>query len=88
MSGKAQHHRRKRSSKSRSIKQAPPVIASERQPVAQSPGPAFQPRAPVPLTEAPVPPAQYPYVATELRTIGILAGAMLVILVVLALVLA
>jgi len=88
MSGKAQRHRRKRSSKSRSIKQAPPVIASERQPVAQSPGPAFQPRAPVPLTKAPVPPAQYPYVATELRAIGVLAGAMLVILVVLALVLA
>ena len=88
MSGKAQRHRRKVPSKSRSIKQAPPVIASERQPVAQSPGPAFQPGVPVPLTKALVPPPQYPYVATELRTIGILAGAMLVILVVLALVLA
>ncbi|HCP60472.1 MAG TPA: hypothetical protein DIT43_02755 [Dehalococcoidia bacterium] len=88
MSGKAQRHRRKHSSKSRSIKQASPVIASERQPVAQSPEPAFQPRTPVSLTKVPVSPAQYPYVATELRAIGILAGAMLVVLVVLALVLA
>jgi len=88
MSRKTQRHRRKGPSKSKGVKQTPPVIASERQPVTQPLEPAFQPRAPVSLPKAPVPPAQYPYVATELRTIGILAGVMLVILVVLALVLA
>lgn len=41
--------------------------------------------APAPVVKSVV--VQYPYIATELRTIGILAGIMLIILIVLALVL-
>ena len=60
--------------------------------VAPTGEPVSRPEASVPLVSEPTPIAklaavQYPYVATELRMIGILAGIMLVILVVLALVL-
>lgn len=45
------------------------------------------PSAKMPAPRATVPAVQYPYVAAELRKIGIVAGIILVILVVLALVL-
>lgn len=60
--------------------------------VAQAGEPVASPNLPVPGAGVPTPKAApatvwYPYVATELRTIGILAGIMLIALVVLALVL-
>ncbi len=69
------------------------VTVTHQQPVAQSNKPVSRPEvsAPPVSVPAPVPPqivVQYPYIVTELRTIGILAGVMLAILVVLALVLA
>ena len=45
------------------------------------------PSASVPTPVAKLAAARYPHIATELRTIGILAGIMLIILVILALVL-
>jgi len=69
------------------------VTVPHQQPVAQSNKPVSRPEvsAPPVSVPAPVPPqtvVQHPYIVTELRTIGILAGVMLAILVVLALVLA
>jgi len=65
----------------------------QQQAVAQSYKPAPRPEVSAPPVSVPTPvPAQtvvhYPYIVNELRTIGILAGAMLAILVVLALILA
>jgi len=69
------------------------VEVPQQQAVVQSYRPAPRSETSAPSASAPIPmPAktivQYPYINTELRTIGILAGAMLVILVVLALILA
>ncbi len=60
--------------------------------VAQTAEPVFRPVTPVPSARVQTPAAklatiQYPYIVTELRTIGVLAGIMLAILIVLALVL-
>lgn len=60
---------------------APPVMAQENIPVVSTPPPS------TPATKTKAPAVKYPYVTAELRRIGILAGAILVILVVLALVL-
>jgi hypothetical protein len=60
---------------------ASPVMAQENIPIVSTPPPS----APVAKTKAPA--VKYPYVTAELRRIGILAGAILVILIVLALVL-
>jgi len=67
-------------------------IAAQQQAVTQTYKPAPPPKAPVPSVSAPPPiaiqtVARYPYVVTELQRIGILAGIILAILVVLALVL-
>ncbi len=69
------------------------VTVPQQQAVAQSYKPTPRPEVPSPSVSVPAPvPTQtvvnYPYIVTELRTIGILAGAMLAILVVLALILA
>ena len=69
------------------------VTVPQQQAAAQSYTPAPRPEVPSPSVSVPAPvPIQtvvnYPYIVTELRTIGILAGAMLAILVVLALILA
>ncbi len=69
------------------------VTVTHQQAVAQSYKPAPRPEVPAPSVSVPTPmPTQtavhYPYIVTELRTIGILAGVMLAILVILALVLA
>jgi len=66
--------------------------AAQQSPVSQTGEPIPQPEVsvPSPSTLAPsatVATAHYPYIVTELRRIGILAGIILVILVVLALVL-
>ena len=63
---------------------------AQQQPVSRTYGPVSQPRAPAPSTSIPTPvatqaAARYPFAAAELRRIGILAGIMLAVLVVLAL---
>jgi hypothetical protein len=68
-----------------------PVTAAQ-PPVAQAQAPAPQSKVSVPSAKVPTPSvaapvARYPYVAAELRRIGILAGVIVVILVVLAFVL-
>ena len=68
------------------------AIATQQQTVTQTYKPAPPPKALVSSVSAPAPMAiqtvtRYPYILTELRRIGILAGIMLAILVVLALVL-
>ena len=68
------------------------AVAAQRQAVAQTYEPVSQPKASFPSASIPTPvvapsAAQHPYIVTELRRIGILAGIMLAILVVLALVL-
>jgi hypothetical protein len=92
MPGKSRHGKGKhaRTSKKSRAKQRHGV-ALQQPAVAEAPLPAVTTGAPPP-PRAPAPPArlkadQYTYVTTELRRIGILAGIILAILVVLALVL-
>ena len=98
MSGKSRHAKGKhlsRSKRSRRLgleRQPSPAIVAQRQAIAQTSKPVPHPSVPAPLASISEPMAKpsavwYPYIATELRRIGILAGIMLVILVVLALVL-
>ena len=68
------------------------AIVAQQQAVAPAREPAALPKVPSPAVSEPTPTVQptlarYPYIGTELRRIGILAGIMVVILVVLALVL-
>jgi len=96
MPGKSQHGRRKlpRSKRRRgrqdisatSIQQR--VVAQTYKPVSKSASPpeVSAPPARVPATTVTPAATRYPYIAAELRRIGILAGVMLVILVILALV--
>ncbi len=88
MSGKSRHGKRKHAFQAKKKKsgQSPAAIVVQQQPVSQTDEPV------APSVSVPAPPptqtaSQYPYALTELRGIGILAGIMLVILVVLALVL-
>ncbi len=91
MPGKLQHGQGKRSSRRKRGKsrQSPSVIAAQRQPVAQAYKPVSRPAVTasshVPISTLTA--VQHPYIVSELRRIGILAGTMLAILVVLALVL-
>ena len=62
-----------------------PAVAQAREPV--PPSTVSAPLASVPTPAAKLATVRYPYIAAELRTIGILGGIMLIILVVLALVL-
>ena len=62
-----------------------PVVAQTHEPVSSPDVSTPSVNVPAPATK-PIA-VRYPYIATELRTIGILAGIMLVVLVVLALVL-
>ena len=78
-------------SKKRRGKLSRPAIA-EQPAVAQNHKPIARPNTSVPSASAPTPMVKlsdirYPYIATELRTIGIMAGLMLAVLVMLALVL-
>jgi len=88
MPGKSRHGKRKRSfqSKKGKSRRSSPSIVTQQQPVSQT----YKPVAPSVSAAALMPAqtaAQYPHALTELRRIGILAGIMLAILVVLALVL-
>ncbi len=94
MTGKSRHGKGKRSPQGKRRKGRQRFSAT----VTQQPA-VVQTREPVPRLTVPAPSAsvstpmaklatvRYPYIAAELRTIGILAGIMLVILAVLALVL-
>ena len=94
MPGKSRRRRGKHSFQSKKKKGRPyrPAIVAQQPAVAQTHEPVSSPSVPLPSASVPSPvvkPAAiwYPYIATELRTIGILAGIMLIVLVVLALVL-
>ena len=87
MPGKSQ----RKQSKKRKHRQGYPAIPAQRQALVQTDKPVSQPEAP-PSTKVPTPiatlrAARYPYIAFELRRIGILAGIILAILIVLVLVL-
>jgi len=94
MSGKSHRGKGKHSSQSRKskAKQRSGAMAVQ-QVVARAPEASVAPAAtPAPRVSAPAPPlktgaVRYPYINAELRRIGILAGVMVVILVVLAFVL-
>jgi len=91
---KSRHGRRKHSfqGKKKKGRRSPTGVVAQRQAVTETPKPVAPPRVVAPSASAPTPmpvltAVQHPYILTELRRIGILAGIMLVILVVLALVL-
>ncbi len=93
MPGKSQRSRKKHSfqGKKKKGRRSPPGVVAQRQADIQIDKPVAPPKVVAPAVSAPTPmpvltPVRYPYVLTELRRIGILAGIMLVILVVLALV--
>ena len=88
MSGKSRHGKGKRffQSKKSKSRRSPQAIVAQRQPIPQTHetvAPSVSAPTPMPTQTA----TRYPYILTELRTIGILAGIMLAILVVLAVVL-
>ena len=94
MPGKSRHDRRKHSfqGKKKKGRRSPPGVVARRQADIQIDKPVASPRVAAPSASAPAPmpvltAVRHPYILTELRRIGILAGVMLAILVVLALVL-
>ena len=94
MSGKSRRERGKHppQSKKRESRRRFLATVAQQQAVAQTYEPVSRPNVPAPSASVPAPMAKlaavrYPHIATELRTIGILAGIMLIILVILALVL-
>ena len=85
MPGKSRHGRQ---SKKKKYRLGSSAIAAQKPEITQpheSVAPA-KVSAPPATAPTPMPATRYPYVATELRRIGILAGMTLVILIVLALV--
>lgn len=94
MPGKSRYGKGKHSARSKRKRSGHGSLASAAQqpPVSQTYEPVPKPEVPAPLPSTPTPSVtvstiRYPYIITELRRIGILAGITLVILVVLALVL-
>ena len=94
MPGKSRHKRGKHSIPSKKKKSRPgrPAAVAQQPAVARTHQPVASPSVSAPPASVPTPVAKpaavhYPYIATELRTIGILAGIMLIVLTVLALVL-
>ncbi len=94
MPGKSRHGGRKHSfqDKKKKGRRSPAGVVAQRQADIQIDKPVAPPRVATPSTSAPAPTprltaVRHPYILTELRRIGILAGIMLVILVVLVLVL-
>ncbi len=94
MSSKSRHMKGKRlpQSKKRKSRQRFSAPVAQHQAVAQTRESVSRlgvsaPSASVPTPVAKLAAARYPHIATELRTIGILAGVILIILVILALVL-
>ena len=92
MPGKSRHRKGKRLPQSKKRRQRFSAPVAQHQAVAQTREPVSRPAVSAPSPSVPTPVAKLvairnPHIATELRTIGILAGIMLVILAVLALVL-
>jgi hypothetical protein len=92
MPGKSRHHRRRQSAWARKRKERQSPIGTIQQqaavPIHEAAAPKVSaPASSVPISKVTPAVARYPYITGELRRIGILAGIMLVILVVLALVL-
>ena len=94
MPSKSRYGGRKHSfqGKKKKGRRSPPGIVAQRQADIQIDKPVVLSRVAAPSVSAPTPmpvltPVRYPYILTELRRTGILAGIMLAILVVLALVL-
>ena len=94
MPGKSRHRKGRHlpQSKKRKSRQRFPAAVAQQQAVAQTREPVSPPVVSAPSASVPTPMAKlaavrYPHVAIELRTIGILAGIMLIILIILALVL-
>lgn len=87
MPGKSRRGRGKYSPQSKKKKDRPsrPAMLAQQPVVARTPEPVPSARVPTPVVKPAA--GQYPYIATELRTIGILAVIMLIVLIVLALVL-
>ncbi len=95
MPSKSRHGRRKRSfqGKKKKSRRSPPGVVAQRQAATQTDKPDIPSKVAAPTARAPTPmpvltAVRHPYILTELRRIGILAGILLAILVVLALVLA
>ena len=85
MPGKSRQARRRLSrSKKRRERQVSPAVTAQQQVVTPAPEPSAPAGVHTPSASVPT---RYPYIVTELRTIGILAGIVLAILIVLALVL-
>lgn len=87
--GKGKHHSQSKKSKA---KQRYAATASQQQTAAPIPEPSLPASKSAPPTKVATPKAtapiiQYPYITAELKRTGILAGVILVILIVLALVL-
>jgi hypothetical protein len=79
-------------SKKRKSRSHRPAMLAQQPAAAQTPESASSSKVPIPSASVPTPmvkpaSARYPYIGTELRTIVVLAGVMLIVLVVLALVL-
>jgi hypothetical protein len=94
MSGKSRRSRAKRSyqGKKKKVRLSSANVAAQPPAAAQATESVMPPRVAAPPARVPTPapkPAEfrYPFITTELRRIGILAGIMLVVLVVLAVVL-
>ena len=94
MPGKSRHGKKKHSAQAKKLKmrQSSPATIAQQQAIVQTYKPVAPSRAAVPSVKMPTPASastavQHPYIVTELRAIGILAGVILAILVVLALVL-
>ncbi len=94
MPGKSRHSKGKHLPQSKKRKSRRHFLATvaQQQTVAQTYEPVSRPSVPAPSASVPTLMAKlaavrYPHIATELRVIGILAGIILVILIVLALVL-
>ena len=94
MPGKSRHGKRKHSfqGKKKKGRRSPQVVVAQRQAAIQIDKPVAPPGVVAPSASAPTPmpmltAVRHPYILAELRRIGILAGILLAILVVLALVL-
>ncbi len=94
MPGKSRHDRRKHSfrGKKKKGRRNPPGVVAQRQAGIQIDKPVAPPIVAAPSASAPTPmplltAVRHPYILTELRRIGILAGIILAVLVVLVLVL-
>ncbi len=88
MSGKSKHGRRKlprsRRKKEQHVVPAPGIQQPAATPVNKPAPPGVStPQAGAPVAAVPVAASKYPYLAGELRRIGILAGAIIVILIIL-----